>query len=173
MELDRSPKPRSVITGSLDDTVTTNEAERLPMERYRICLLFPCAMFARIVFLCPIHRETYPRRRNIVATEQNTIGQCVTTMRKVGLLLCVGMLAGCATSGDLAQIRQEAQQGESKLRADLLKEQAQFAALAKENDGLRAAHAKISQSVKEYLKAEEGRHVSALEQVRSAMKALE
>ncbi len=82
-------------------------------------------------------------------------------------------VAGCATSGDLDQIKQEAQQGESKLRADLMKEQTQFATLAKENESLRAAHAKISQSVKEYLKAEEARHVGALEQVRAAMKGLE
>jgi hypothetical protein len=54
-----------------------------------------------------------------------------------------------------------------------MKEQTQFSALAKENETLRAAHAKISQSVKEYLKAEEARHVTALEQVRAAMKALE
>jgi bacterioferritin (cytochrome b1) len=85
----------------------------------------------------------------------------------------VWTLAGCATSADLEQLRQEAQQGESKLRADLMKEQTQFSALAKENESLRAAHARISQSVKEYLKAEEARHVTALEQVRAAMKALE
>jgi hypothetical protein len=83
------------------------------------------------------------------------------------------MLAGCATSGDLEQIRQEAKQGESSLRGELLKEQTQFSSLAKENEALRASHAKISQSVKEYLKAEEARHVSALEQVRAAMKNLE
>lgn len=92
---------------------------------------------------------------------------------KTALIFCAALLAGCATSGDLEQIRQEARQGESALRADLLKEQTQFAALAKENESLRAAHAKISQSVREYLKAEEARHVSALEQVRAAMKALE
>lgn len=89
------------------------------------------------------------------------------------LMFALWVAAGCATSGDLDQIRQEAQQGESKLRADLMKEQTQFAALAKENESLRAAHAKISQSVKEYLKAEEAKHVSALEQVRAAMKGLE
>lgn len=95
--------------------------------------------------------------------------------KSLGLVLALGLwaAAGCATSGDLEQIRQEAQQGESKLRADLMKEQTQFSTLAKENESLRAAHAKISQSVKEYLKAEEARHVSALEQVRAAMKALE
>lgn len=95
--------------------------------------------------------------------------------KSLGLVLALGLwaTAGCATSGDLEQIRQEAQQGESKLRADLMKEQTQFSTLAKENESLRAAHAKISQSVKEYLKAEEARHVSALEQVRAAMKALE
>jgi len=108
-----------------------------------------------------------------VATERKTTIQHVMTTGKVGLLFCAGLLAGCATSGDLAQIRQEAQQGESQLRADLMKEQTQFSALAKENESLRAAHAKISQSVKEYMKAEEARHVSALEQVRAAMKALE
>lgn len=108
-----------------------------------------------------------------MATERKTTIQRVTTGGTLGLLLCVGLLAGCATSGDLAQIRQEAQQGESQLRADLMKEQTQFSALAKENESLRAAHAKISQSVKEYMKAEEARHVSALEQVRAAMKALE
>ena len=91
----------------------------------------------------------------------------------LGLVLALWAAAGCATSGDLDQIRQEAQQGENKLRADLMKEQTQFSALAKENESLRAAHAKISQSVKEYLKAEEARHVSALEQVRAAMKGLE
>lgn len=95
------------------------------------------------------------------------------TTGKLMVLLCAGLLVGCATSGDLEQIKQEAQQGESKLRADLMKEQTQFSTLAKENESLRAAHAKISQSVKEYMKAEEARHVSALEQVRSAMKALE
>jgi len=95
--------------------------------------------------------------------------------RSLGLVLVLALwaAAGCATSGDLEQIKQEAQQGESKLRADLMKEQAQFSALAKENDALRAAHAKISQSVKEYLKAEEARHVDALNQVRSTMKNLE
>jgi len=91
----------------------------------------------------------------------------------VVFLLGLWAVAGCATSGDLAQVRQEAQQGESQLRADLLKEQAQFSKLAKENDALRAAHAKISQSVKDYLKAEEARHVDALNQVRSTMKNLE
>ncbi|MCI0568113.1 MAG: hypothetical protein L0Z52_07985 [Acidobacteria bacterium] len=104
--------------------------------------------------------------------ERQTIAQWMTTGRLL-VLLCAGLLAGCATSGDLEQIRQEAQQGESKLRADLMKEQTQFSTLAKENESLRAAHAKISQSVKEYLKAEEARHVSALEQVRAAMKNLE
>jgi hypothetical protein len=89
------------------------------------------------------------------------------------LMLAFWAAAGCATSGDLEQIKQEAQQGESKLRADLMKEQTQFAALAKENESLRAAHGKISQSVKEYLKAEEAKHVSALEQVRAAIKGLE
>lgn len=92
---------------------------------------------------------------------------------KAALLCCAALLAGCATSGDLEQIRQEARQGESSLRADLLKEQTQFSTLAKENEALRAAHAKISQSVREYLKAEEARHVDALNQVRAAMKALE
>lgn len=90
-----------------------------------------------------------------------------------GLLLCAWALAGCATTADLEQLRQEAQQGESKLRAELMKEQTQFSDLSKENEALRAAHAKISQSVKEYLKAEEARHVSALEQVRAVMKAME
>lgn len=95
--------------------------------------------------------------------------------RSLGFVLLLGLwtAAGCATSGDLEQIKQEAQQGESKLRADLMKEQTQFSALAKENETLRAAHAKISQSVKEYLKAEEARHVDALNQVRSTMKNLE
>jgi bacterioferritin (cytochrome b1) len=94
-------------------------------------------------------------------------------MGKTALLFCAALLAGCATSGDLEQIRQEAKQGESALRADLMTEQTKFSTLAKENESLRAAHAKISQSVREYLKAEEARHVSALEQVRAAMKALE
>ncbi len=107
-----------------------------------------------------------------MANERQTVAQWMTT-GKVLVLLCAGLLAGCATSGDLEQIRQEGRQGESKLRADLLKEQTQFSALAKENESLRAAHAKISQSVKEYMKAEEARHMSALEQVRAAMKALE
>jgi bacterioferritin (cytochrome b1) len=112
-------------------------------------------------------------RRIIVATKRKTLIQHVMTTEKVGLLLCVGMLAGCATSSDLEQIRQESKQGESALRADLMKEQTQFSALAKENETLRAAHARISQAVKEYMKAEEARHVTALEQVRAAMKALE
>ena len=101
--------------------------------------------------------------------------EMVRSERAVGfvLLLSLWAVAGCATSGDLEQIRQEAQQGESKLRGDLMKEQTQFSALAKENESLRAAHARISQSVKEYMKAEEARHVSALEQVRAAMKGLE
>ena len=81
--------------------------------------------------------------------------------------------ACAATSGDLEQIRTETKQEESALRADLMKEQTQFAGLAKENEALRASHAKLSQSVKAYLKAEEARHVNALEQVRAAMKALE
>ncbi len=95
--------------------------------------------------------------------------------KSAGVVFLFSLLAvaGCATSGDLEQIKQEAQQGESKLRADLMKEQTQFSALAKENEALRAAHAKISQSVKEYLKAEEARHVDALNQVRSTMKNLE
>ncbi|MEW6544585.1 MAG: hypothetical protein AB1411_13375 [Nitrospirota bacterium] len=108
-----------------------------------------------------------------MATERKTISRHVLTTGKAGLLLCAGLLAGCASSGDLEQIRQEARQGESALRADLMKEQTQFSALAKENEALRAAHAKISQSVKEYLKAEEARHVDALNQVRAAMKNLE
>lgn len=101
--------------------------------------------------------------------------QSATTLaiRSMVLLLSTGLLAACATSGDLEQIRQEARQGESALRADLMKEQTQFSNLAKENEALRAAHAKISQSVKDYLKAEEARHVDALNQVRAAMKALE
>jgi len=89
------------------------------------------------------------------------------------LMLSLWAVAGCATSGDMEQIRQEGQQGESKLRGDLMKEQTQFSILAKENEALRAAHAKISQSVKEYLKAEEARHVDALNQVRATMKNLE
>ncbi len=108
-----------------------------------------------------------------MATERKAIIQHVMTTGKVGLLLCAGMLAGCATSADLEQIQQEAKRGESALRSELMKEQTQFSALAKENEALRAAHARISQSVKEYMKAEEARHVSALEQVRAAMKALE
>jgi bacterioferritin (cytochrome b1) len=107
-----------------------------------------------------------------VATERRTIYRRLAT-GKLLVLVCGGLLAGCASSGDLEQIRQEARQGESALRADLMKEQTQFSTLAKENESLRASHAKISQSVKEYLKAEEARHVSALEQVRNAMKALE
>lgn len=101
--------------------------------------------------------------------------ETIRSGRSVGfvLLLSLWAVAGCATSGDLEQIRQEAQQGESKLRGDLMKEQTQFSTLAKENESLRAAHAKISQSVKEYLKAEEQRHVDALNQVRSTMKNLE
>lgn len=109
-----------------------------------------------------------------MANERITrIVQRLMVTGKVGLLLCAGGLAGCATSGDLDQIRQEAKQGESALRAELLKEQTQFSTLAKENEALRAAHAKISQSVKEYLKAEEARHVDALNQVRATMKNLE
>lgn len=109
-----------------------------------------------------------------MANERTTrIVQRLMVTGKVGLLLCVGGLVGCATSGDLDQIRQEAKQGESALRAELLKEQTQFSTLAKENEALRAAHAKISQSVKEYLKAEEQRHVDALNQVRATMKNLE
>ncbi|MDE3018812.1 MAG: hypothetical protein KGI53_07325 [Nitrospirota bacterium] len=101
--------------------------------------------------------------------------ETIRSGRSAGFVFLVTLwtVAGCATSGDLEQIKQEAQQGESKLRADLMKEQTQFSALAKENESLRAAHAKISQSVKEYLKAEEARHVSALDQVRAAMKGLE
>jgi uncharacterized lipoprotein YajG len=109
-----------------------------------------------------------------MTTERKTaIVQRRITMGKVVLLLCAVMLAGCATSSDLEQIRQEAKQGESGLRADLMKEQTQFSTLAKENEALRAAHAKISQSVKEYLKAEEARHMDALNQVRATMKNLE
>jgi bacterioferritin (cytochrome b1) len=107
-----------------------------------------------------------------MAIERQTVAQYMTT-GKLLILLCAGLLAGCATSGDLEQIRQEAKQGESALRTDLMTEQTQFSALAKENEALRAAHAKISQSVKAYMKAEEARHVTALEQVRAAMKALE
>jgi hypothetical protein len=79
--------------------------------------------------------------------------------KSLGLVLMLALCAaaGCATSGDL----------------ELMKEQTQFATLAKENEALRAAHAKISQSVKEYLKAEEARHVDALNQVRATMKNLE
>jgi len=90
-----------------------------------------------------------------------------------GLLVCAGMLAGCATSGDIEQVRQEAQRGESELRTELTKDQSQLTTLAKENEALRASHAKVSKTVKEYLKAEEARHLTALEQVRAAMKALE
>jgi len=93
-----------------------------------------------------------------VATKRHTISQRMTTTAKIMLLVSAGLLTGCATGSDLEQIRQEAKQGESALRADLMKEQTQFSALAKENESLRAAHAKISQSVKEYMKAEEARH---------------
>lgn len=101
------------------------------------------------------------------------IVQHIARTRAAVLLVCAGLLAGCATSGDLEQIRQEAKQGESALRTELMKEQTQFSTLAKENEALRASHAKISQSVKEYLKAEEARHVDALNQVRATMKNLE
>lgn len=97
----------------------------------------------------------------------------VRTAGQLAFLLCAGILAGCATSGDLEKVRQEAHGTESALRADLMKEQAQFSTLAKENDVLRAAHAKLSQSVKDYLKAEEGRHVDALNHVRTIMKTIE
>ncbi len=102
-----------------------------------------------------------------------TMARSLAPTKMAALLLCAGLFAGCATSGDLEQIRQEAKQGESALRGELLKEQTQFSTLAKENEALRASHAKISQSVKEYLKAEEQRHVDALNQVRSTMKNLE
>lgn len=108
-----------------------------------------------------------------MATTRTAMIRHVMTTGTVGLLLGAWLLAGCATSGDLEQVRQEAKQGEGVLRGELMKEQTQFSALAKENESLRAAHAKISQSVKEYLKAEEARHVAALEQVRAAMKNLE
>lgn len=106
-------------------------------------------------------------------TTRQTCADRATMAGRGALLLCAWAAAGCATSGDLEQIRQESQQGESTLRTDLLKEQTQFAALAKENEALRVAHAKLAQSIKEYLKAEEVRHTSALGQVRAAMKALE
>jgi bacterioferritin (cytochrome b1) len=108
-----------------------------------------------------------------VANKRTALSPWASVTGMLGLLLCAGWLAGCASSGDLEQIRQEARQGESALRADLMKEQTQFSALAKENESLRTAHAKISQSVKDYLKAEEQRHVDALNQVRAAMKNLE
>lgn len=108
-----------------------------------------------------------------MATTRTAVIRHVLSSGTVALLLGAGLLAGCATSADLEQIRQEGKQGESALRSDLMKEQTQFSVLAKENESLRASHAKISQSVKEYLKAEEARHMTALEQVRAALKNLE
>ncbi|WP_447975267.1 hypothetical protein [Nitrospira sp. Kam-Ns4a] len=108
-----------------------------------------------------------------MVTKRRTIGRPLTAAAQVMVLVVAGLMAGCATSGDLEQVRQEAKQGESALREDLMKEQTKFTALAKENEELRAAHAKISQSVKEYLKAEEARHVDALHQVRATLKSLE
>lgn len=107
-----------------------------------------------------------------MASDSNTMTPRALT-GGAGLLLCVGMLSGCATTGDIEQVRQEAQRGETELRAELTKDQSQLTTLAKENEALRASHAKVSKTVKEYLKAEEARHLTALEQVRAAMKALE
>jgi bacterioferritin (cytochrome b1) len=153
----------------------------LPPEGHKICCL-PSKRFA-LHGSTPSHKLTdaamkdprYPlitKEGSVKMTSHKTV-QAAGTTGKATLFFCAALLAGCATSGDLEQIRQEARQGESSLRADLLKEQTQFSNLAKENESLRAAHAKISQSVREYLKAEEARHVDALNQVRAAMKALE
>lgn len=106
-------------------------------------------------------------------------------------LIVVGGLPGCASTGDLDRVRQETQTStqavqakletakkqfaasEQQVQAGLAKEKAEYAALAKENDALRATVAKVTQALKDYLKAEGARYEDGLARIKAAEQALQ
>ncbi|MBM4124458.1 MAG: hypothetical protein FJ246_05830 [Nitrospira sp.] len=105
-------------------------------------------------------------------------------------LVVAGGSAGCASTGDLDRVRQEAQAStqavqtkleavkkqmaasEQLIQAGLAKEKMEYAALAKENDALRATVTKVTQALRDYLKAEQARYEEGLTRIKAAEQVL-
>lgn len=63
------------------------------------------------------------------------------------LLMGLGLAAGCASSGDLEQVRQEREQAQAKMRTELQQEQALAATMEKESEARKAKAEKLAQAL--------------------------
>lgn len=71
----------------------------------------------------------------------------VSTLGKATLLLCMGLLAGCASSSDVEQARQESAQAKAKMRAKLQQARQLAASMEKESEARKAEAAKLSKAL--------------------------
>ncbi len=81
-----------------------------------------------------------------MTTERKTTIQGMKTTGTLALLLCAGLLAGCASSGDVEQARQESAQAKAKMSAELQQERQLAATMEKESEAKKAEAEKLAKA---------------------------
>nr|MBI3614733.1 hypothetical protein [Nitrospirota bacterium] len=80
-------------------------------------------------------------------TKRETTIYRVSTLGKATLLLCMGMLAGCASSGDVEQVRQEREQAKAKMSAELQQERKLAQSMEQESEARKAEADKLAKAL--------------------------
>lgn len=80
-------------------------------------------------------------------TKRETTIYRVSTLGKATLLLCMGMLAGCASSGDVEKARQERTQAKAKMSAELQQERKLAQSMEKESEARKAEADKLAKAL--------------------------
>ncbi len=79
-------------------------------------------------------------------TKRETTIYRVSTLGKATLLLCMGLLAGCASSGDVEQVRQERAQAKAKMSAELQQERKLAQSMEQESEARKAEAEKLAKA---------------------------
>ncbi len=67
--------------------------------------------------------------------------------RSLALFLCTGLFVGCASSGDVEQIRQEREQAKGKMRTELAQEQRLTSSMTQQSEAQKAQAEKLAQAL--------------------------
>ena len=82
-----------------------------------------------------------------MGTKRETAIYRVSTLGKATLLLCMGLLAGCASSGDVEQVRQEREQAKAKMSAELQQERKLAQSMEQESETRKAEADKLAKAL--------------------------
>lgn len=88
-----------------------------------------------------------PYRRIFVETKRETTIYPVSALGKATLLLCMGLLAGCVSSGDVERARQESAQAKAKMQAELQQERDLAASMERESEAKKATAEKLAKAL--------------------------